>query len=78
MDDRNRISVEGKKSLKTRGHDSPDLAEAAGLSFAVDFSADFEPTNEQREAGVTREDLMMVAEEEESYDPLTFMENRHD
>lgn len=40
LNEKNEIKVESKKSLKSRGERSPDLAEAVGLTFAVDVEAE--------------------------------------
>lgn len=75
IDEKNNIKVESKKSLKTRGVDSPDLAEALGLTFAEELDADDYPTERQEQLGITPEILAQLNEPQQEYDPLNYMDS---
>lgn len=71
IDDKNCIRVEGKAALKTRGVDSPDLAEGLGLTFAEELDAEDYPTEDQERLGVTADMLRQIGSNAtQSYDAL--------
>lgn len=79
LNDKNEIAVEGKASLKARGEDSPDLAEALSLAHGAD---DIEPddilTTRQAELGMTIDDVHLIEEQENKYDPMSHSDSWFD
>ncbi len=71
IDEKNRISVESKASLKRRGVRSPDLAEGLALTFAEDLDARDIVPDEIREL---QEMFPALAQKEQHYDPLNYMQ----
>lgn len=74
LNEKNEVQVESKKSLKSRGVSSPDLAEGLSLTFAEEIELD--PVSEKLEKyGISTEDaaqIMSQLSQEEQYDPLTY------
>jgi hypothetical protein len=76
-DEKNRIGVEPKSSLKQRGQSSPDLAEGLGLTFAEEIYPDELPSPALEQLGVTSDMLLQVQAQhaKENYDPLSYMDS---
>jgi len=79
-DEKNRVRVEPKSSLKNRGHRSPDFAEALGLTFSEEdenIQTDGALSQELIDLGVTAEmlELAQASKAAESYNPLTYMQD---
>jgi len=77
VDEKNRIKVEPKSSLKSRGVSSPDLAEGLGLTFAEEVEADDIVSPRLEALGIDNDilDQLAQAHTEESYDPLNYMDS---
>lgn len=76
LNEKNEVQVESKKSLKSRGVPSPDLAEGLALTFAEVIER--EPINEKLEQmGLDPEDAASIVAQyqQESYDPLTYADS---
>lgn len=75
VDEKKRVTVESKKSLKARGEDSPDLAEAVALTFAEDVEGDEVIASELQDYGVSTELLARLYQKqnEANYNPLDYM-----
>jgi hypothetical protein len=76
IDEKNRVKVEPKSSLRSRGQSSPDLAESLGLTFAEEVEVDTDLTERQEALGITPEMLEMLSKvaQEETYNPLDYMD----
>jgi len=74
LDEKNRVKVEPKTSLKSRGVNSPDLAEAVGLTFAEDVATGVEVPASLAQYGVTAEILAQMITYQQPYDPLNYMD----
>ena len=77
LNERAKLVLESKKSLKDRGFRSTDLGDAAALTFAEDFDETPIITQRMKDAGMTPEILQQLAEtdQEDRYDPMNFMES---
>jgi len=76
LDEQNMIRVESKKSLKTRGVKSPDLAEGLGLTFAEEVDHDEMLPGRLTELGITPDIMNEVLRHDQNidYNPLHYME----
>jgi len=79
LNERSRIVLESKKSLKDRGFRSTDLGDAAALTYSEDFDDAPVLTPAQKAAGITLEQLAKIAQNQEStpgtYDQDNFMDS---
>ncbi len=76
MNEKNKLTIESKKMMKTRGESSPDLADSLILTFAEDIEPEDYPDERQQALGVTPEMLRsLTRDSEESYNPLGFMDS---
>ena len=77
-DEKNVISVESKKALKTRGFDSPDYAESLGLTFAeeVESETGIEAILKGSDVEIDKSlAQLLIAKDGQDYDPLNYMES---
>ncbi len=74
------MQIESKKSLKSRGFRSTDFGDALALTYAEDLDETHVVTQEMAEAGITEDMAYRLqdraqTQEEENYDPLSYMEH---
>jgi len=79
MDEKNRLVIESKKAMKSRGLASPNKADSLILTFADDVEALVDLTPRERQLGITQrhlDDLRSDVSNEpyENYDPLSYMD----
>lgn len=77
INDRGKMQLEGKKSLKTRGYRSTDLGDALVLTYAEDLDEQQSVPNELQAMGVTEEVIQSVMRqgENQEYDVLSYMDS---
>jgi len=80
INDRGKLQVESKSSLKSRGFASTDLGDAAALMYSEDLDEEPILAKSLQDEGITPELLRRVHDDadrsaREAYDPLGFMEN---
>lgn len=71
-DEKNMVRVEPKSSLKSRGEESPDLADGLCLTFAEELQSEDLMDPKLEEMGITPElwDQLNTMDNESSYDPM--------
>lgn len=76
IDEKNNIKVEAKTSLRQRGYESPDLADALGLTFAEIVEPDELMPSRVEALGISAEvwDQIQRQEMQQTYDPLNYMD----
>jgi len=55
MNEKNKLTIESKKAMKSRGEKSPDMADSLILTFAEEMPEEDFPSEEMRRMGVTPE-----------------------
>ena len=76
LDEKNKLVMESKKAMKTRGEKSGDEADALILTFAEEIEAEDFPTERQTALGVTPEMLRMTGDRDnQPYNPLSYMDD---
>lgn len=79
INDRGKMQMENKQSLRSRGVRSTDLGDALALTFSeqLDESLDI-VTPDMERLGITQEMLHLFDKENSSYDPTSYMEKFSD
>lgn len=75
MDEKNKLKIESKKAMKSRGEQSPDLADALILTFAEDVDSEEYPSERQEQLGITPEIFSQMKDSQKPYDPLSYMDD---
>lgn len=74
MDEKNKLAIESKKSLKSRGEKSGDSGDCVILTFAEEVSMDDIPSEHQSRLGITSEMLRGLQDNaQDDYDPLNYL-----
>ena len=83
LDERGRMLVESKRSLKKRGFRSTDRADAFLLTFAEDYSeTDFDVTQDNlRDYGMSEDEYLraehlITGTQSRAYNPLAYLVNK--